>query len=206
MHRRHQLPERQIDPRSRRRGAVSRAALALGVASTLLLAGCAGGGSVDAAVTATAVMPTDAATSAAAAPAEAAAPASAAPTAPATDAPVVVEELGKGEQDAAVDVEVDGPVQVAFRRITIKPGAGTGKHCHDGRLIAVVEAGALTHYAPIYPEGVHVYETGDAIEEGPGYVHEGKNEGTDDVVLLVTYVIPQGDPLAETDLTKCDPE
>ncbi|MCS5719982.1 cupin domain-containing protein [Herbiconiux sp. CPCC 205763] len=127
-------------------------------------------------------------------------------SAPATDAPVVVEELGKGEQDAAVDVEVAGPTQVAFRRITIHPGAGTGKHCHDGQLIAVVEQGALTHYAPVYPGGVHVYQTGDSIVEGPHYVHEGKNEGDSDVVLLVTYVIPEGDPLAETDLTKCDPE
>ncbi|TAJ46836.1 MAG: cupin domain-containing protein [Herbiconiux sp.] len=126
-------------------------------------------------------------------------------TAPATDAPVVVEELGRGEQEASVDVEVTGPTQVAFRRITLKPGAGTGLHCHDGQLIAVVEQGTLTHYAPIYPGGVHVYEAGDSIIEGPGYVHEGKNEGTENVVLLVTYVIPDGDPLAETDLTHCDP-
>ncbi|MFB2598219.1 cupin domain-containing protein [Herbiconiux sp. P17] len=128
------------------------------------------------------------------------------PSAPATDAPVVVEELGKGEQDAAVDVEVAGPTQVAFRRITIHPGAGTGKHCHDGQLIAVVEQGTFTHYAPVYPDGVHVYHAGDSIVEGAHYVHEGKNEGTEDVVLLVTYVIPEGDPLAETDLTHCDPE
>ncbi len=118
----------------------------------------------------------------------------------------MVEELGKGEQDAAVDVEVAGPTQVAFRRITIHPGAGTGKHCHDGQLIAVVEQGEFTHYAPIYPGGVHVYHAGDSIVEGAHYVHEGKNEGTEDVVLLVTYVIPDGDPLAETDLTHCDPE
>jgi len=136
----------------------------------------------------------------------AAAPGTAAPTAPATDAPVVVEELGRGEQEASVDVEVAGPTQVAFRRITLKPGAGTGLHCHDGQLIAVVEQGTLTHYAPIYPGGVHVYQAGDSIIEGPGYVHEGKNEGSENVVLLVTYVIPDGDPLAETDLTHCDPQ
>jgi quercetin dioxygenase-like cupin family protein len=175
-------------------------------AAVVVLAGCAGGPAAG-----TSEVPPGAAT----APAEAGSRAgsgaasgtpTAAPTAPATDAPVVVEELGKGVQDAAVDVEVAGPLQVAFRRITIKPGAGTGKHCHDGRLIAVVEQGALTHYAPTYPGGVHVYETGDSIEEGSGYVHEGKNEGTEDLVLLVTYIIPAGDPLAETDLTHCDPE
>ena len=122
-----------------------------------------------------------------------------------TTASVSVEELGKGEQTGAVDVEVNGPAQVVFRRITIKPGAGTGQHCHAGQLVAVVEQGELTHYAPTYPGGVHVYKTGDSIVEGARYVHEGKNLGSVDVVLLVTYVIAEGQPLAQTDLSKCDP-
>jgi hypothetical protein len=105
-------------------------------------------------------------------------------------APVAVEELGKGEQTGAVDVEVSGPAQVVFRRITIKPGA---------------EQGELTHYAPTYPGGVHVYGAGDSVVEGARYVHEGKNLGTQDLVLLVTYVIAEGQPLAQTDLIRCDP-
>jgi quercetin dioxygenase-like cupin family protein len=129
-----------------------------------------------------------------------------APAAASTSAlPVSVEELGKGEQSAAVDVEVGGPAQVVFRRITIRSGAGTGQHCHAGQLVAVVEQGELTHYAPVYPDGVHVYRTGDSIVEGARYVHEGKNLGTEDVVLLVTYVIAEGQPLAQTDLSKCAP-
>lgn len=131
-------------------------------------------------------------------------PVAAAPTPGASAAPVVVEELGRGEQDAAVDVEVRGPTQVVFRRITLRPGAGTGRHCHDGQLVALVESGVLTHYAPVYPTGVHVYEAGDALVEGAEYVHEGRNEGSADVVLMVTYVIAQGQPLAQTDLSQCD--
>jgi quercetin dioxygenase-like cupin family protein len=104
-----------------------------------------------------------------------------------------------------VDVEVNGPAQVVFRRIIIRPGAGTGRHCHAGQLVAVVEQGELTHYAPTYPGGVHVYKTGDSVVEGARYVHEGKNLGTQDLVLLVTYVIAEGQPLAQTDLSKCDP-
>ena len=127
------------------------------------------------------------------------------PSSSTSTAPVSVEELGKGEQTAAVDVEVGGPAQVVFRRITIRPGAGTGQHCHAGQLVAVVEQGELTHYAPVYPGGVHVYKTGDSIVEGARYIHEGKNLGTEDVVLLVTYVIAEGQPLAQTDLTKCAP-
>jgi quercetin dioxygenase-like cupin family protein len=129
-----------------------------------------------------------------------------APSTPTTStAPVSATDLAVGAQEGDVDVEVDGPTQVVVKEITIAPGAGTGLHCHDGQLIGVIESGKLTHYAPIYPTGVHVYSAGDSIIEGAHYVHEGKNEGTVPVVLTVTYVIPQGDPLAETDLSKCDP-
>lgn len=103
-----------------------------------------------------------------------------------------------------MDVDVAGPAQVAFRRITLHPGAGTGLHCHEGQLIALVESGVFTHYAPVYPTGVHVYVAGDALVEGADYAHQGKNEGTEDVVLLATYVIAEGEPLAQTDLRKCD--
>ncbi|MGO1735616.1 MAG: cupin domain-containing protein [Leucobacter sp.] len=121
------------------------------------------------------------------------------------EAPAVeVEELAAGEQDAGLELDFDGPVGVEFRRITIPPGLGTGKHCHHGNLIAVVEQGTLTHYAPIYPDGVHEYQTGDSVFEGAGYVHEGKNEGDEDMILMVTYLTPEGEPLAETDLARCE--
>lgn len=81
--------------------------------------------------------------------------------------------------------------------------ARTGEHCHHGQLVAVVEAGEFTHYAPVYADGVHVYGEGDAIVEGAEYVHEGVNAGDEDVVLWVAYLIEAGEPLAETDLSRC---
>ena len=117
---------------------------------------------------------------------------------------VAVAELSQGVQDGPVDIEVGGPTQINYRKITIKPGAGTGLHCHYGQLLAVLGQGVFTHYAPIYPTGVHRYVAGESIVEGANYVHEGKNEGTEDVVLWVTYVTPEGKPLAETDLAKCE--
>lgn len=124
-----------------------------------------------------------------------------------SSAPVTAVDLAAGTTDGPVEVDVAGDdgVSVTFREITIAPGAGTGLHCHHGQLIAVVQQGELTHYADIYPGGVHVYTTGDSIIEGAGYRHEGRNEGDVDVVLWVTYVIEEGEPLAETDLTRCDP-
>jgi quercetin dioxygenase-like cupin family protein len=122
----------------------------------------------------------------------------------ATEPTVQVEELGDGTQTKDLAVDVKGPLQVKFRKITIPPGLGTGKHCHYGNLIAVVKQGTLTHYAPIYPSGVHTYKKGDSIVEGSGYVHEGKNEGDENVVLMVTYITPEGDPPAETELDRCN--
>ena len=121
-------------------------------------------------------------------------------------APVEAVDLAEGEQDAPVEVSVSGDdgVGVSFREITLAPGASTGVHCHYGQLVAVVSEGTLTHYADIYPSGVHVYKTGDSIIEGAGYHHEGRNEGDENVVLWVTYIIPEGKPLAETDLSHCD--
>jgi quercetin dioxygenase-like cupin family protein len=128
------------------------------------------------------------------------------PSSTASAAPVQAVDLAAGEQDAPVDVAVSGDegVGVTFREITLAPGASTGVHCHYGQLVAVVSEGSLTHYADIYPSGVHVYETGDSIIEGAGYRHEGRNEGDENVVLWVTYIIPEGKPLAETDLSHCD--
>lgn len=119
--------------------------------------------------------------------------------------PVSAVDQGTGARLGDVDVEVAGPVSITFKEITLEPGASTGVHCHDGNLIAIVTEGVLTHYAPLYPTGVHEYRAGDAIIEGPHYLHEGRNEGTEPVVLEVTYVIPEGFPLAETDPSKCDP-
>lgn len=119
--------------------------------------------------------------------------------------PVLVEELAAGAHLEDLAVSVAGPLQVVFRSITLASGAGTGEHCHAGQLIAVVEQGTLTHYAPVYPGGVREYHAGEAIVEGSGYIHEGRNEGDQDVVLWVAYLIPEGEPLAQADLDHCDP-
>lgn len=51
---------------------------------------------------------------------------------------------------------------------------------------------------------IHAQGEYEAPVEGAGYVHEGVNEGDTDVVLWVAYVIPEGEPLAQTELAKCD--
>ncbi|MEU5548102.1 cupin domain-containing protein [Streptomyces sioyaensis] len=112
--------------------------------------------------------------------------------------------MTQGHQSDRVTVNVSGPVQVNIRKIITLPGVSTGKRYDHGQLVGVMASGTLTHYAPVYPGGVHVYRTGDSITESSGYIHEGRNKGTKPVVLWVTYMTPKGQPLAEPNISKCD--
>jgi len=83
------------------------------------------------------------------------------------------------------------------KEITIAPGGTTGWHYHPGQLFGIVKAGTLTHYdSGCTVDGV--YDEGDPITErsGPGYVHEGRNEGAVPLVLWVLYIDPAGSPPA----------
>ena len=116
--------------------------------------------------------------------------------------------IATGVQDEPVDVAVDGGadgISVTYRQITLSPGASTGRHCHHGQVIGVVDRGELAHHADFHPGGVRVYRAGDSIIEPAGLVHEARNDGPTDVVLTVNYVTTHGTPLIETDLTQCEP-
>jgi quercetin dioxygenase-like cupin family protein len=85
-----------------------------------------------------------------------------------------------------------------IRESTFDPGASTGWHWHDGRLIGAIKQGTLTHYrSDCSVDGV--YNAGDTMTEptGPDHVHLGRNLGSTPVVLEVIYVNPAGKPLAE---------
>ena len=83
------------------------------------------------------------------------------------------------------------------RELTIAPGGSTGWHYHPGQIFGVVRSGTLTHYEEdCTVDGI--YQEGQAISErsGPGYIHEGRNEGTEPLVLWVLYIDPAGSQLA----------
>jgi len=120
--------------------------------------------------------------------------------------PFLAVDIVQGRQARPVDLKVDGGdqgVSVTFREITIEPGASTGEHCHYGSLIAVVKQGELTHYSDRHPGGPRIYRVGDSNIEEAGTIYESRNHGTEDVVLMATYVTPAGKELLENDLSKC---
>lgn len=88
-------------------------------------------------------------------------------------------------------------VDYITKQITIAPGGSTGWHYHPAQLFAVMREGTLTHFnSACTVDGV--YGPGAPITEnsGPGYVHEGRNEGTVPLVMWALYIIPSGSPLA----------
>jgi quercetin dioxygenase-like cupin family protein len=110
---------------------------------------------------------------------------------------VTAEVLATGNAPHGIKVKNRGDTDVTVRVITIQPGGTTGSHYHDGPLIAVVKSGTLTR--TLSDCSTEVSHAGDSFVEPHGHraVHEGRNLGTEPVVLYVTYVLPKGSPFSE---------
>jgi quercetin dioxygenase-like cupin family protein len=86
------------------------------------------------------------------------------------------------------------PSEFVVQDIVVAPGGHTGWHSHPGPALAIVKEGTFTLYdgddRKCRP---HRYRAGQAfVDEGGGHVHIGRNETTQPVKLLVTYILPEG--------------
>ncbi|MFF3780611.1 cupin domain-containing protein [Streptomyces sp. NPDC001933] len=106
--------------------------------------------------------------------------------------------LAKGTSTGKLNVRTpNGRTDVTFRTITIEPGGSTGWHTHRGQLVAVVKSGTLTRTfgdcsVEVTPAGSTLIE-----QSGTDHRHIGRNLGTEPVVLLVTYLLPEGSELSD---------
>jgi quercetin dioxygenase-like cupin family protein len=100
------------------------------------------------------------------------------------------EELGIGQVDFAEAVQ--GPADVRVTRVTLPPDVAAGWHTHPGPATVVVVRGDLVDYSAAGCRTV--FSAGSAILEAANTVHDGRNEGSEPVELLVTYVLPAGQP------------
>ncbi|WP_329568165.1 cupin domain-containing protein [Kitasatospora sp. NBC_01266] len=81
-----------------------------------------------------------------------------------------------------------------IRTISIAPGANTGWHYHPAPVQAVLLSGELTR---VLEDGrVEITRPGQFLIELPQQVHIGYNHGTEPVVILANYQVPEGSPLA----------
>jgi quercetin dioxygenase-like cupin family protein len=84
-------------------------------------------------------------------------------------------------------------VQVVENRVA--PGGTFGWHSHPGPSLIIVKSGTITFYHGDDPSCTpEVHSTGDALVDEGTDVHVGRNEGTEDVVVIVTRLLPAGAP------------
>jgi mannose-6-phosphate isomerase-like protein (cupin superfamily) len=106
-----------------------------------------------------------------------------------------------GRWNKPLKIKLQRPSDVAVQQVTIAPGGSTGWHSHPGPAVVIVKSGSFTLY-----DGDDRRCTGETIsvkpedpvgkvfiDEGYGHVHIGRNEGSTNVELYVTYLdVPVG--------------
>lgn len=82
-------------------------------------------------------------------------------------------------------------LRVLTQELTIHPGGSTGWHSHPGPVLVTVIHGSFRYQEDDcsfvdYPAGETI------LDSGGGHVHIGRNVGTVDLDISVTYLIPAG--------------
>lgn len=78
-------------------------------------------------------------------------------------------------------------------KYTISPGGVFGWHQHGGPLWATVISGSLTFYHGDDPSCTgEVYSEGSVFMDPGNHTHNARNEGTENLVVIVTFMLPEG--------------
>ncbi len=121
-----------------------------------------------------------------------------------------VEEIDVKVKTGAWKVQIDtkGPSTVAVSKNTVVPGGHFGWHSHPGPSLVIVESGTSTFYRGDDPDCTpQVHRAGTAYVDPGGVVHTARNESpTEDLVLLVTRLVPEGQAprITEPDPGNCN--
>ena len=92
-------------------------------------------------------------------------------------------------------VQVDDAADTIVQQVTVQPGGFTGWHSHPGPAFVTVAQGTFTYYDGEDESCTGIpYGPGETfVDVGQGHVHSARNEGTDLVILYVTYFdVPAG--------------
>jgi quercetin dioxygenase-like cupin family protein len=91
------------------------------------------------------------------------------------------------------DMSIPGKHAVQAR-VEFEPGAGVGRHTHPGDEISVVLEGSLQLEVDGQPP--RIIKAGEAFLVPAGTIHAGRNPGPGKGVVLATYVVEKGQPVA----------
>jgi quercetin dioxygenase-like cupin family protein len=101
----------------------------------------------------------------------------------------------ENEKSWEVELQAQGISDIVTQTITFAPGGFTGWHSHPGPALLSIKSGTLTFYVASDPTCTpHVFPAGTGFVEPGGDVHFARNEGTADLTLNVTYIVPQSAP------------
>ena len=85
--------------------------------------------------------------------------------------------------------------EVTVAKVTIPPGKSTGWHKHNFPVFGYVLQGTLT--VEIKNKGTKNYTANSSFSEVINTLHNGVNNGKDDVVLIAFFMGEKGKPLSE---------
>jgi quercetin dioxygenase-like cupin family protein len=93
-----------------------------------------------------------------------------------------------------IDLKTKGETDVYVLQNTVTPGGTSGWHTHPGPSLITVKSGTATLYDGDDPTCTpHVVTAGNGVvDPGGGHVHILRNEGTVDLVTVVTQIVPAG--------------
>ena len=93
--------------------------------------------------------------------------------------------------------QTDGPTPgytTLLVEATKEPGVAVGRHTHPGIESAYVMEGGFE--LPIQGQATRMIKKGDAVQIPPETPHAGGKPGDAKTVILITYVVEKGKPLA----------
>ena len=91
-----------------------------------------------------------------------------------------------------IKFQTKDPVNVRVQTLRMAPGAATGWHSHPGFVIVSITQGTQTLYSADCSS--RTISAGESFVETGEEAMLARNETSSDVVLVVTYVAPQGAP------------
>jgi quercetin dioxygenase-like cupin family protein len=95
--------------------------------------------------------------------------------------------------DWKLDLRTKGDSNVVVTESVVAPGGSFGWHSHPGPSFTVVKSGALTFYRGDDPTCTpQVYQAGEVLIDPGNSVHIGRNEGSVDLVIITTRIVPAG--------------
>jgi quercetin dioxygenase-like cupin family protein len=98
-------------------------------------------------------------------------------------------------EDWELELKTKGKSDVYVTNIKLAPGAHGGWHSHPGPSIVAVKAGTASFYDDcLNPTVAKTFPAGTGFVEDAGCVHKLVNEGTVDLEVIVTQIVPKGAP------------